>query len=95
MKKFKILVKSRLLNEEMKDLRGGTTCTVSSPYNACSGYPPTHYTSCGPSAMPTGYESDGSSVLCGKDMNYGDSTCMGIGWWSTSCGTGSFYGGDL
>lgn len=95
MKKIKILVKSRFLsNEEMNDVQGGITCTVGSPYSNCQGFPPTTFTTCGPAqAMPTGYMTDGSSVLCGNDMQYGSSTCMEIGFWSTTCGTGSFYGG--
>lgn len=95
MKKFKILVKNRFLNnEEMDNLCGGnTTCSKSSPYSNCQGFPPTHYTSCSAQAMPIGYETDGSAVLCGMDMQYGDSTCMGLGWWSTTCGSGKFYGG--
>lgn len=97
MGKIKILVRSRFLsNEEMNEVRGGDiTCTVNSPYSNCQGFPPLHYTSCGVSAqlMPTGYMTDGSSVLCSNDMEYNSSTCMGIGFWSTTCGTGSFYGG--
>lgn len=95
MKKLRVLVESRFLtNNEMRELHGGDiTCTVSSPYNNCQGFPPTHYTTCGPSVMPGGYMTDGSSVLCGNDVNYNNSTCMTLGWWSTTCGTGSFYGG--
>lgn len=80
----------------MENIKGGITCTVSSPYSTNCSSGSMGYITCQAPSVAEGYMSSmcngiGDLHTCGQQMNYDQSICFGWKIFSHTCSAGKVY----